>query len=197
MLPEMFYPCKPDIFAATYESASQPAHFASDGNEEARWVESGDNACDYCGGSGHKDDVQPLTVRDAQCCICGKRGLSTVEDGGPECELNDGRWVCSRSWYETAVDRITVPEIAALIEGRNWQVKARAQHWLRRNLSCPEDADVGALCKEYGYGAVMDAASRLWARMPHGSGAFYIGGCIGFKSDDDATAALRAIAEGR
>lgn len=86
---------------------------------------------------------------------------------------------------------LAVPEVAALVEAANWQTKARAQHWLRRNMSAPEDAEVEALCEKYGYGAVMDAASRLWARKPYGSGAFYVGGCIGFKSDEEALAALR------
>lgn len=38
-----------------------------------------------------------------QCCMCGKTGLSTIEDGGPECELDDGRWVCSVDCYDRAV----------------------------------------------------------------------------------------------
>ena len=38
-----------------------------------------------------------------QCCMCGKTGLSTIEDGGPECELDDGRWVCSVDCYDLAV----------------------------------------------------------------------------------------------
>lgn len=42
--------------------------------------------------------------RDAQCCMCGKKGLSTAEDGGPECELTDGRWTCSRECYDRATD---------------------------------------------------------------------------------------------
>lgn len=43
--------------------------------------------------------------RDApQCCMCGKNGLSTTEgDGGAECELADGRWVCSQACYDKAV----------------------------------------------------------------------------------------------
>lgn len=90
---------------------------------------------------------------------------------------------------------LAVPEVRALVEAANWQIKARAQHWLRRNMTAPEDAEVEALCEKYGYGAVMDAASRLWARKPYGSGAFYVGGCIGFKSDEEALAALRG--EGR
>jgi len=39
----------------------------------------------------------------SQCCMCGKTGLSTVEgDGGQECELSDGRWVCSGACYDRA-----------------------------------------------------------------------------------------------
>ncbi len=52
------------------------------------------------------DEVQRLRAeRDAlqaQCCMCGKTGLSTIEDGGPECELDDGRWVCSVKCYDRA-----------------------------------------------------------------------------------------------
>lgn len=40
-----------------------------------------------------------------QCCICGKKNLSTVEgDGGTECELEDGRWVCSSVCWDRAVE---------------------------------------------------------------------------------------------
>jgi hypothetical protein len=42
----------------------------------------------------------------AQCCMCGKAGLSTAEDGGPECELHDGRWVCSSECWDIAVSII-------------------------------------------------------------------------------------------
>ena len=41
----------------------------------------------------------------AQCCMCGKTGLSTVEgDGGTECQLTDGRWTCSSDCWERAVE---------------------------------------------------------------------------------------------
>lgn len=43
-------------------------------------------------------DTQP----DPQCCMCGKLGLSTAEDGGPERELHDGRWVCSSECWNNA-----------------------------------------------------------------------------------------------
>jgi hypothetical protein len=55
-------------------------------------------------------DVQ--TAPEVQCCMCGKNGLSTVEDGGPECELSDGRWVCSRDCYEKAVE--PAPDVAQI-----------------------------------------------------------------------------------
>ncbi len=38
----------------------------------------------------------------AQCCMCGKKGISTVEDGGPECQLDDDRWTCSRECWDMA-----------------------------------------------------------------------------------------------
>lgn len=47
----------------------------------------------------------PQPAQDiAQCCMCGKTGLSTIEgDGGTECQLDDGRWTCSQSCWERAV----------------------------------------------------------------------------------------------
>ena len=92
--------------------------------------------------------------------------------------------------------RVLEAENARLRGMEALQTKARAQHWLRRHIDAPEDAEVEALCKKHGYGAVMDAASRLWARTPHGGGAFYIGGCIGPWSDDEARATLRALEQG-
>lgn len=50
---------------------------------------------------------QPAIDR-AQCCMCGKTGLSTAEDGGPECELSDGRWVCTAECYDRAVPQPTI-----------------------------------------------------------------------------------------
>lgn len=48
------------------------------------------------------------------------------------------------------------------------QAVSRALH-----IEAPEDGDVEALCETFGYGAVMDAAARLWARKDS-MGAFYI-----------------------
>lgn len=52
----------------------------------------------------------------AQCCMCGRVGLSTAEDGGPECELTDGRWVCSGECWDnaSALAGTPVPQIATL-----------------------------------------------------------------------------------
>lgn len=50
-----------------------------------------------------------LEPQNKQCCMCGKLGLSTAEDGGPECELHDGRWVCSRKCYDAACSLMVPP----------------------------------------------------------------------------------------
>jgi len=48
-------------------------------------------------------EQQPVAVKP-QCCMCGRKDLSTVEgDGGTECELPDGRWVCSFDCWDRAV----------------------------------------------------------------------------------------------
>jgi len=83
---------------------------------------------------------------------------------------------------EAAEARVTVLETTA--------AQQRAEAMMRRHINAPEDPHVAELCQLYGYGAVMDAASRLWARKDS-MGAFYIGGCIGMKSDDEARAALK------
>jgi hypothetical protein len=49
-------------------------------------------------------------MTDVQCYVCGKTGLSVVEDGGPECEIGDGQWVCSRECYDRAVGEGDAPE---------------------------------------------------------------------------------------
>ena len=62
--------------------------------------------------------LEPVAA-PAQCCMCGKRDLSTEEDGGPECQMNDGRWVCSRECYGTAcalLEPVAAPDPAAIRE---------------------------------------------------------------------------------
>jgi hypothetical protein len=73
--------------------------------------------------------------------------------------------------------------------------EARLKAYDRRHMNAPEDPHVEALCVRYGYGAVMDATSRLWARRDS-LGAFYIGGCIGLRDDAEA-AAIRAREGGK
>lgn len=80
-------------------------------------------------------------------------------------------------------------ENAKLREAQKWQDEQRARAFLRRFVVAPEDRAVAELCERHGYGAVMDAASRIWARKD-GIGAFYVGGCIGFRNDEEARAAL-------
>ena len=70
----------------------------------------------------------------AQCCMCGKTGLSTAEDGGPECELHDGRWVCSSECWDIAVsviDRLLAPRPAEPA-----QVDVRARLAAARETFC-------------------------------------------------------------
>lgn len=56
--------------------------------------------------------IESQAAPEVQCCMCGKRGLSTAEDGGPECELSDGRWVCSLRCYEKAeAVAVAAPEV--------------------------------------------------------------------------------------
>lgn len=47
-----------------------------------------------------------------------------------------------------------------------------------QRIHAPEDGMIGRLCEELGYGAVMDAAARLWRRKDD-SGAFLVGMCAG------------------
>lgn len=47
--------------------------------------------------------LEPQQEEAPQCCMCGKKGLSTIEgDGGTECQLEDGRWTCSEPCFEKA-----------------------------------------------------------------------------------------------
>lgn len=64
---------------------------------------------------------------------------------------------------------------AELVEG--WQ-QAAAVAERAKMVGAPEDAEVEALCNRTGYGAVMDAASRLWVKRDP-IGAFVCGPCLG------------------
>lgn len=100
------------------------------------WKHDGHSYYAYCGVTdvrwtagnteemAQKDEIRATRIRSAlsspaspQCCMCGKKGLSTVEgDGGSECELSDGRWVCSAECWDKAVDPTPASDIAALRE---------------------------------------------------------------------------------
>lgn len=63
--------------------------------------------------------------------------------------------------------------------------EARALFWMcdpdgnrARQISAPEDRTIEPLCREIGYGAVMDSAARLWRRKDD-SGALLVGTCAG------------------
>ncbi|MDI6837830.1 MAG: hypothetical protein QMD99_19250 [Rhizobiaceae bacterium] len=76
-----------------------------------------------------------------QCCMCGKTGLSTKEgDGGAECELNDGRWVCSAECWDKAVgdaapEAVRVKELEVNTDARIEMVSRAlaASAWKRLN----------------------------------------------------------------
>ena len=69
---------------------------------------------------------------------------------------------------------MTEAEMVDWIASRYEDAMARAEC-----ISAPEDRAVEALCLQHGYGAVMDAAMRLWIRLDPLGGAFIIGGCAG------------------
>lgn len=75
-------------------------------------------------------------------------------------------------------DPLTTAELAhARRVAWRWEARARALAEVldlialdRTALVAPEDEHVAWLCRTYGYGAVMDAAARLWARVdPRGA----------------------------
>lgn len=91
------------------------------------------------------------------------------------------------------IDEDVLREVEAALA---WQSTRREDALDRIALNAPEDPHVEALCSRYGYGAVVDAAARLWARKDK-SGAFFVGGCLGDTSAPLALAALREAMEGR
>lgn len=46
-----------------------------------------------------------------------------------------------------------------------------------KSISAPEDVEIERLCERLGYGAVMDAAARLWVRKDP-IGALTVGPCV-------------------
>lgn len=60
-------------------------------------------------------------------------------------------------------------EVLALIDGEGQRAAF---------IEAPEDAEVEQLCERIGYGAVMDAAARLWFKKDP-IGALTVGPCAG------------------
>lgn len=97
---------KPDDVTQQDWDASEAVGAAVYGRHERGWV---------CWPLVDAEALRPAIARaiaiardegraEAQCCACGKTGLSTVEDdGGTECQLDDGRWTCSQDCYDRAL----------------------------------------------------------------------------------------------
>ena len=92
----------------------------------------------------------PAVQPDAQCCMCGKKGLSTKEDGGPECELSDGRWVCSSACWDRVVqpDReAALREAAEMLDKRHRgdlpaHIMSESGNWVRALIDTPTGKEV-------------------------------------------------------
>jgi hypothetical protein len=96
-----------------------------------------------------------------------------------------------------APDALADPRVVALVEALQWY-ESRRQDAIAaaESIHAREDAAVLELCRRHGYGAVIDAACRLWARTKDGAkGAFFIGGCIGDTSARDALEAAKGAGE--
>lgn len=88
----------------------------------------------YLSASRSTSEAEPVV----QCCMCGKTGLSTVEgDGGPECQLSDGRWTSSQDCWEHAVDPTPTSDdqVEAAIETALRAAYARGYEWRGENPS--------------------------------------------------------------
>ena len=91
------------------------------------------------------------TNTTAQCCACGKKGLSIAEDGGPDCQLADGRWTCSRECYDLAQGRVE----EAFLGLPNDRDLAVARHVLESAAQKAEN------CDGYKYPSVVAALRAL------------------------------------
>lgn len=79
-----------------------------------------------------------------------------------------------------------------LAEATEWLEERRQEAIARIGLNAVEDKFVKDICERFGYGAVMDSASRQWARKTQWWGAFFIGGCIGDESAKQALSVYKA-----
>ncbi|TRB05848.1 hypothetical protein EXN61_11480 [Agrobacterium tumefaciens] len=121
-----------------------------------------------------------LSAAEPQCCMCGKKGLSTTEgDGGTECELSDGRWVCSAECWDRAVQ--PAPSVAVKVKQLEWgpdrTAKVLGATWMVWPYSDPLNDGLGNWLWQ-----VVDA-------HPHASGRFH--------TEEEAKAAAQADYEAR
>lgn len=146
--------------------------------------------CPFCGGVARRRTLGPDEFGNEggdviECSTC--EASSHVEFGYKENLVSS--WNRRTDTALRARAEAAEADAERLAEDISFHRSQAASAMLRRYMNAPEDPHVEALCCRYGYGAVMDAASRLWARKDS-VGAFYVGGCIGMKSDDEARAAL-------
>jgi hypothetical protein len=166
--------------------------------QDGAWLDADETlaaiACHLAPGDDLEDDASPAVSKAVlrfwkkMCEVHQARiaaltatvdGLTAERDGAV---IKRAAWELAARQMET--ERDTLRDRLARMEGAlEFQEQQRRDAFARRHLSAPEDPHVYVLCERYGYGAVMDAASRLWARKDS-MGAFYIGGCIGIKPGD-------------
>lgn len=128
-------------------------------------------------------DPQRAIVGGTYAIRVDERGIKAVLDFLEHGFTEDGRIAAEKESHAT-----TQREGAhALRVARQWQTRAeRAEQIIDlmatgmddTDKQTPEDEHVAAICDRYGYGAVMDAAARLWARKDP-LGAITTGVCRG------------------
>ena len=88
-------------------------------------------------------------------------------------------WSCVESWPCDAVRLLDhIAAVAAERDAAMSILEIMDIDGKRQGIHDWRDAHVRILCEEYGYGAVMDAAARLW-RAKDPVGAFLVGPCVG------------------
>jgi hypothetical protein len=127
-----YYPCKPDIFAKTYEPANRRS-----APEPAEPVQGGEDACDL---DWQEDDDSPLWGARPSCPRCGD-GLRVINS-------THGRWFCANHdhdgkcvWWDYELTGIMQARLAQLAESR--QLVADLAAALRTCAQCSHSCDEG------------------------------------------------------
>jgi len=98
-------------------------------------------------------------------------------------ETEDGAAYCPKCaatvWAEEVEGRAASNDEIARLRGMIGSLDIDGK---RLGIVGPEDAAVAALCGRWGYGAVMDAAYRLWRRIDP-VGAMLVGPCVAVAQD--------------